>query len=118
MKLGFQFSNKKKENIAIQEIIAFLEKCQGEENPIKYMEKVLAGVEQFEAKTGIVNSTITEEFKDIEEHKNQFCALVVNFYLETKEKTKSSDILTMYYNNIRHEGDTLLKRYKELQQKL
>ncbi len=81
------------------------------------MNKVIAGVEEFDSKTGIVNSRV-KNIGDLEKHKEQFCALVVKFYIEFKERDKDNNKLDIYYSNIRKEGNFLLQIYKELQEKL
>lgn len=52
------FSNKSGIEQELRDIVEFLEQCEKEENPDEYMNKVIAGVEEFDSKTGIVNSRV------------------------------------------------------------
>ena len=111
------FSNKSGIEQELRDIVEFLEQCEKEENPDEYMNKVIAGVEEFDSKTGIVNSRV-KNIGDLEKHKEQFCALVAKFYIEFKERDKDNNKLDIYYNNIRKEGNFLLQIYKGLREKL
>lgn len=111
------FSNKSGIEQELRDIVEFLEQCEKEENPDEYMNKVIAGVEEFDSKTGIVNSRV-KNIGDLKKHKEQFCALVAKFYIEFKERDKDNNKLDIYYSNIRKEGNFLLQIYKGLREKL
>lgn len=101
--------SKKKE---MKEAVAYLEKLRNEQNPIKYMESAIGGVEDFEKKIdSIIDDNSNEAIKG---HKEQFCALVVNFYLEMKEKNKDNSVMDLYYNNIRKEADFILEELEKI----
>lgn len=81
------FSNKSGIEQELRDIVEFLEQCEKEENPDEYMNKVIAGVEEFDSKTGIVNSRV-KNIGDLEKHKEQFCALVAKFTLNSKKEIR------------------------------